>query len=172
MFDPSKLTVGEVLVRWLEDAARPRIEASTFEFYSLVVHQRLIPALGGIRLANLHPLHTHKVLAQALEQAVLWRLIPRNPARDVRPPRPERTPMVTLDARELMILFKCARGTRLFVALVITGTMGLRLGEVLAVRWRDMDSPHQKCDLRHRAGFRSTPASSHQGAGQSLSSLN
>jgi integrase len=47
--------------------------------------------------------------------------------------------MVTLDAGELKFLFERARGTRLFVPIVITGTMGTRRGEVLAVRWRDMD---------------------------------
>ena len=54
--DPSKLTVGEFLVRWLVDAARPAIEASTFEFYHPIVHRRLIPALGTTRLLDLHPL--------------------------------------------------------------------------------------------------------------------
>jgi integrase len=165
--EPSKITVAEFLVRWLDDVARPRVEASTYEFYSSMVRTRLIPALGSIRLVDLHPmriqqwyaillesgrkdgrrgglsaqsvLHTHKLLVQALQQAVRWRLIPENAARDVRPPRPKQAPMVTYDPHELKLLFERARGSRLFVPVVITGTMALRRSELLALRWRELD---------------------------------
>jgi hypothetical protein len=65
--EPSKLTVGELLLRWLEDAARPAIAASTFETYSSIVHRRLIPALGATRLLKLHPLHIQQWYTTLLE---------------------------------------------------------------------------------------------------------
>jgi hypothetical protein len=65
--EPSKITVGEFLVRWLEDVARPRVEASTYEFYFSMVRTRLIPGLGGIRLIDLHPMRIQQWYATLLE---------------------------------------------------------------------------------------------------------
>src|SRR5258708_4395622 len=55
--DPSKITVGEFLEKWLTDYAASAVAAKTFERYAEHVRQHLVPGLGSIILRNLKPLH-------------------------------------------------------------------------------------------------------------------
>lgn len=171
--DPSKLILGEFLVRWLEDWARSRVSPRTYERYEEIIFERLIPALGYSQLTALQPisiqeaytdwlrrgrkdgrgglsaqtvLHFHKVLSRALDQAVRWRMLQQNPAKFATPPRPQKTPVVTLTENELVKLISGAEGSRLFLPIVLASTLGLRRGEILALRWRDLD--WDKAELR------------------------
>ena len=164
--DPHKITVGEFLIRWLNDSAASTVSTRTYERYQEIVDDRLIPALGSARLSELHPLHIqetyaswlkegrmdgkgglsprtvlhfHKVLYQALEQAVGWHLLTRNPCRDARAPKPRAPQIVTLSAEELVTLIDRASGTRLYVPILLAGTAGLRRGEILGLQWDDID---------------------------------
>src|SRR5262249_51728525 len=112
--EPSKMTVAEYLNRWLSEYAKQNVAGKTFERYDEIVRLHLIPALGGHRLPALKPLHIHecysaalrsgrcdgkgglsartvlhhhRVLREALHQAVRWQLLARNPADAVDPPR-------------------------------------------------------------------------------------
>ena len=164
--DPHKITVGEFLVRWLNDSAAPTVSARTYERYQEIVDDRLIPALGSARLSELHPLHIqetyaawlkegradgkgglsprtvlhfHKVLYQALEQAIKWHLLARNPCRDVRAPKPRTPQIITLSSEQLAALIDYAKGTRLYIPILLAGTAGLRRGEILGLKWSDID---------------------------------
>jgi len=79
------------------------------------------------------------VLRRALKQAVLWRILPSNPSDAVKPPRPERNEMQTLDEEEVRRLLAATTGMRDHGLWVFLVTTGVRLGEALAVRWSDVD---------------------------------
>jgi integrase len=83
--------------------------------------------------------HMHRILRGALQQAVRWQLLARNPADAVRPPKVERKQMQTLDADETVQLIEAARGTSLFMPILLGVLCGLRRGEITAVRWRSID---------------------------------
>ncbi len=164
--DATKESVGEYLARWLRDYAKVNVAPKTFERYSEIVDKHLTPALGAIVLKDLKPLHIqgyysdalesgrlngpgglaprtvhhyHRILSQALKQAVRWRMLAINPAEAVTPPKPEETEIEILNNDELARLLQRARATRYYPAILLAATTGMRRGEVLAVRWRDID---------------------------------
>ncbi len=55
--EPHKLAVGEYLERWLKNRVKDNTSAKTFERYSEICRNHLIPALGKHKLSKLTPLH-------------------------------------------------------------------------------------------------------------------
>lgn len=163
---PGKITVGEFLQRWLEDYARPNVAPKTLLQYSDFVHRLLIPSLGHVPLTKLRPqhiqayyshalrqgradgngglspktvLHIHRLLREALQHAVKWQVLARNPADAVDPPRPQRYEPPMFSPEEVRRLLAAADDTPIG-ALIHTAVMtGLRRGELLGLRWRDVD---------------------------------
>ena len=152
-----KMSVGLLLASWLE-LTRERIRPSTYESYDLNV-RRITEWLGDLPLVQLtapdiqsayrrmrerglteYSLHqVHGLLDRAPRHALQWGLIVRNPAVLVFAPRPRRREMTALSAEQLMRLLDHARGHRLWPLMVVLGTAGLRIGEALGLRWRDVD---------------------------------
>jgi integrase len=163
--DPGSVTVREYLERWLKHVAT-KTATKTHERYSEIVRLGLTPYLGQVKLAKLSPihiqsayaealksgrkkgdgglsprtvLHYHRILSQALKQAVKWQLLARNPADAVEPPRPKHKEMVALDEGQTAALIEHAEGTPLYMPILLAVTTGMRRGEVLALRWSDID---------------------------------
>jgi integrase len=84
-------------------------------------------------------LNLHRTLHSALKQAVRWHLLIRNPTELVDPPRVRRREVVPLDAEQARRLLKAAEGDRFEALYVIALTTGMRLGELLALKWADVD---------------------------------
>jgi integrase len=164
-------TVAQFLARWLEDVARPAIRPTTYESHESNVRCRVLPALGAIKLRQLTPQHlqalygqllarglspasvvrTHALLHGAFKQALLWNLIPRNPADAVRPPRTHRTEMHVLDRDQVLQLLEAAEDPALRALYAVAATAGLRRGELLALRWSDLDFERAVLTVRRTA---------------------
>jgi integrase len=84
-------------------------------------------------------LHHHRVLRNAFQHAVRMQLIPRNPFDSVKPPKCPNITMAVLDENETAKLIKAAQTTEIYTAVAIASFTGLRRGEILAVRWSDID---------------------------------
>ena len=164
--EPSRVTVAEYLRKWIEDYARPNVSGKTFERYRQIVENDLIPELGPISLHKLEPLqiqnlyagqlqhgrkkgegglsaqtvlHCHRVLHKALAQAVRWNLLVANPADRVEPPRVNQKEIQPIDEAGAAWLIEVSQGTRLRMPILIAVYTGLRRGEILALRWQDID---------------------------------
>ena len=94
---------------------------------------------GKTGLSKRTVLQYHRVLHRALEQAVRWQVIPVNPARAVEPPKPERKEARVIDELRSVWLLEGLRGTRLYLPALIATATGMRRGEVLELRWSDVD---------------------------------
>jgi integrase len=96
--------------------------------------ERLDSGLSGSTVQKIH-----HVLHKALTQAMRWDLIPRNPADSVKAPTPtpkEMHPLSVLEARKLL---EAARGDRLEALYVLAIHTGMRRGELLGLKWGDVD---------------------------------
>jgi integrase len=160
---PTRLTVAEYLDRWLDDYARPKLGERTVMSYETTLRLHVIPQVGHLQLTALKPLHvqaiyasmrakglsgttclhTHRVLREALKWAVRWELAPRNPADSVDAPRSTTKPARTSSLEELARLLKAADETPLGVLVRLAVHTGMRLGEVLGLRWQDVDLENQ-----------------------------
>jgi integrase len=162
---PNKTTVAEFLAHWLEHM-QAQLTPRSHERYSELVTKNIVPLLGSVGLAKLQPvmisqayakalkngrrdgkgglspktvLYMHRVLRQALAQAVLWELLGRNPADAVEPPKTERRQMTVLDTDAIATLVEAARDSGLFILVLLAVMCGLRRGEIAALRWRSVD---------------------------------
>jgi integrase len=163
--EPSKTTVAQFFGRWL-DHMKSQISPKSHARYSELARKNLIPLLGSVTLTKLRPAaissayskalaegrrdgsgglspqtvtHMHRVLKQALGQAVKWELLTRNPADAVDPPKTGRVLMQTYDLDQTAELIEAMRPTRMFVPTLLAVLCGLRRGEVAALRWQNVD---------------------------------
>jgi integrase len=83
--------------------------------------------------------HMHRVLREALQQALQWQLLARNPADVVRPPKVERRQMSVLNTDATADLIEAARDTGLLASILLGALCGLRRGEIVALRWGNVD---------------------------------
>lgn len=156
--DPGKQTLGEFLASWLRDVAKPSVRQRTYRNYAGVVNTHISPVLGGIRLVKLSPQHLqrfyrekqeqgltrtvrlcHAVLHRALGQATKWGLIARNVADLVDAPRVPKREFTPLSPEEAQRLLAAAEGDRFHALYVLAVTCGLRQGELLGLKWEDVD---------------------------------
>jgi integrase len=128
----------------------------------------LVPAIGTVKLKTLSAMHvqgvyrsmldrglssrtvqyTHAVLHRALKQAVRWGLVPRNVCEDVDRPRLRREEMHPLDHEQARCLLEAAQGDRLEVLYVLAVYTGMRPGELLGLKWVDVNLDGNDVSLR------------------------
>jgi integrase len=158
IFDVGNLTVGEYLDSWLSDSVRGTVRPSTFERHEGIIRLHIKPSLGRVGLKKLTPAHVrglhrekldaglapatvrkiHSTLHKALSQAVSDGIVPRNAA-DVKAPRPTPEEMQPLSEAEARAFLDTARGDRFEPLYMLAISTGLRRGELLGLRWKDVD---------------------------------
>jgi integrase len=158
VFDAGALTVGEYLDRWLKDV-RDTVRKSTHERYEYAIEPHIKPALGRIKLKGLNPAQVrwfyrerldsglapatvhklHVVLHKALKAAMVDGLIPRNAAAGLKLPKITREEIDPLTEEEARRLLESVRGDRLEALYVLALHTGMRQGEILALKWDDVD---------------------------------
>ncbi len=107
------------------------------ECYSRLRAEGRVDGEGGLAERTIH--HTHRALFSALKYAVRQGLVVRNVAEFVDPPRLRPRTMRTLDVDELAEMLRVARGWEWFPMILTAVSIGVRQGELLALRWRDID---------------------------------
>lgn len=165
---PGKETVAEYLTRWIAGYGG-NLSPYTTQGYRDLIRLYLAPAFSKTPLTQLGPQeiqafysaklssglssttvnHIHTCLHKALRQAATWGLIPRNPADAglVTPPRIRKIDMVTMAEDDVYRFLEAARSTdyhALFTTVLMTGA---RRGELLALRWSDVDLPRAEIHI-------------------------
>jgi integrase len=81
----------------------------------------------------------HVTLHKALKQAVMDGLIPRNVTEAVKPPQPEKKEIKPLSPDQARVLLRAAKEERLEALYALAITTGMRQGELLALKWEDVN---------------------------------
>ena len=152
-------TVIEFLDRWLEESVRPNVRPLTHQQYAQHVRLYLGPALGKHQLSKLSPQHVQAfvnqqlksglsprtaqlslvILRHALDTAVKWSLVGRNVAKLVDPPQVKRHETKPFTRDEARTFCDAVQGKRWRAAYLTALILGLREGELLGLRWQDVD---------------------------------
>jgi integrase len=151
-------TLAQFLTAWLE-MVKPTVGVGTWKSYEEIVRLHLMPVLGSYALAKLTPQHVqalyarkleaglstttvhhiHASLHAALESAVSLDLVARNVADRVTPPRMRRHEMAVLTPEQSRAFLIAIHADELEALYVLALTTGMRQGELLALKWRDLD---------------------------------
>lgn len=163
--EPTKLTLGEYLTKWLEEYAKPNIAITTYSGYRVNINH-INKHIGYIPLQELQPIqiqefynflakngkengqgglssrsiqYIHMVVRQALEQAYNMQLIPKNVANMVRIPKQNKYIANFLLEDEVNELLKIFKKTDVYMPVLLAVGLGLRRGEALALKWSNVD---------------------------------
>ncbi len=153
------ITVAELMAKWLEEVAAHRVRDTTRQGYADTIRLHILPELGAIEVQRLTTSRVqsfyarklaagvgprtvqlcHLRLSQALRQAVRWQMVPANVCGNVEPPTVRYKRGGTWDADQLGRFQDAARTDGLAPLWDILATTGMRRGEALGLRWRDVD---------------------------------
>jgi integrase len=167
LVQPSRRTVASFLVEeWLPAVRMAGLRNSTWASYRMNVEKHLVPGLGAIELQRLSPAqlnafyrelltegrrnaadglapktvyYIHSILHRALRDAVRWGYVVRNVADAADPPKAKTPEMRVWSPAQLRTFLDHVRGDRLYAAWLLAATTGMRRGEILGLRWNDLD---------------------------------
>jgi integrase len=156
------------LVEWLEKTQKHDVRPRAYERYEEIVRLHINPTIGHHYLQKLTPNQIksfyakkldegyaastvnsfHNVLHKALDTAVRWNLIPRNICDLVDPPHKEEYEAHPLNLEQLKKLLTVAQGHPTEALITLTLATGLRRGEILGLKWQDIDMEDGTLQIR------------------------
>lgn len=156
--EPSSMTVEQWFGDWLE-GRRPHIEEKTYKGHELMIRRHIVPTFGKVRLADLRTRDVQKLINQKMEsglsvrtvkyiyttlnqgfkQAIRERIVTFNPMEAVELPKLRRKEMEILTPQEMASFLEAAKESKHYAAFVLELATGLRRGELLALRWGNID---------------------------------
>src|SRR5262249_25234400 len=166
--EPTRMTVRQWFATWL-GTVTTEISPKSHERYSEIVENFIVPALGNLPIVKLAPSHIqeaynrwatsgrrdgkkgglspltrryiHSIVRSALGRAVEQQLLARNPTDTCRKrlPKVERRGMTTLTAEQSACLLEAIKQTSAYWPTLIALSTGMRRGEILALRWKNVD---------------------------------
>ncbi|TQK45170.1 site-specific recombinase XerD [Streptomyces sp. SLBN-118] len=161
--------LSEYLTYWLDNMVKPRRKLSTYDKYEAHVRLYLTPMLGTKRLESLGVAdvrrflnqlekkttaatakESHRVLRTAISAACGEELITRNVAKLVEPPRAKTRELSPWTLDETLDFLAAARKDPLYAAFVLAIAMGLRRGEIVGLRWEDLDLDNRVLYVRQQ----------------------
>lgn len=164
---PTDETVASYFESWLQQK-KQYVRPGTYNMYAWVVNYHLVPRLGVVKLSKLTPQHllaaydemqedglspqtakhVHKILNDGLETAVKWGMVDTNVAKLVKAPKVPKKEMRVWDEKQLAQFFREFTNERYYTLFLVAATTGMRRGEVLGLKWGDIDFEKKKLSVR------------------------
>ena len=161
-------TVAQFLGRWLELSKRPKVRPRVFENYAGIVRNHIIPELGHIPLRKLTPQRVQAfvnlklesdlseytvknirgVLRSALNQGLRWNDVAMNAAALTDGPKTPSSSISVFTLEQSRSFLDGAKGHRLEAAFIAAIVLGLRRGELLGLKWNDVDFESDRLTVR------------------------
>ncbi len=165
-----RLTLQQYLTDWLEQTVKPSTRPRTYRSYADTVRLHIVPALGKYPLDQVTPpriqallnakiaagqsprsvTYIRDVLSRALNRAVEWNLLARNPAPLVPAPRGKKRAIVVLTPEQARAFLDHVQGDRLEALYTVALALGMRRGELLGLQWSDVDLDRGTLTVRHQ----------------------
>lgn len=172
---PAGMTFGDLLTDWLAHV-KNTTKPNTWINYRTVIKKHLRSALGAAKLINIAPLDLQNLLAQKLDEglaprtvnlirfvaraalgfAVDMQLLARNPGDAVKPVKNERKEMRAWTPEEARRFLDAAKDERLYALYALALDTGARRGEILGLRWQDVDLDGGLINIQHSLTQRRT----------------
>ena len=159
--------ISEWIDEWLE-LYLPNIQETTRIGYKTKINNYLKPAIGDIYIQSLRAEHVQKMVNDmiarnlspksirdtynninaAMKKAVTLRMIPFNPCEGVVLPKLKRYRAKVYDVKMIHNLLEVAKGTDMYLPILLSVTTGLRRGELLGLRWDHIDFKNSMLQVR------------------------
>ena len=173
--EPSKLSLGDWLNNWLKQYKSINLKPKTYDTYETQANYNIIPAIGDIALKDLKTddiqryynskfnsgkglssatiRKHHNILSGALNQAVESGFIQKNPAKGAELPTLKQKEIKVFTLDEQMLFFQVAKDFSLLNAFIVNVDTGLRMGELLALTWDDIDFENELVNVNKNIIF-------------------
>lgn len=160
-------TIEHFMKNWLQNK-KNQVRPGTWKSYSWLINTHLIPHLGKVKVFQLKPRHLndlynqkllnvisansikklHGLIKDALDEGIGYGDLSKNAANAVTPPRVKKVKFEVWDEQQLKMFLEEAKGNRFYVAFELAASTGMRIGEILGLRWRDVDLSEAKLSIR------------------------
>lgn len=168
LLNPSDIKLGVFLKQWL-DHKEKHVSKGTMAHYKPYINKHLIPNLGALKFDQLKPyhiqelydqyveeetlsnqsiVHMHRILNNALKTAIMWELANKNPCDGIKPPKPEKYEMQVWDKPDVDEFLMVAKKDRFYIIYLLALSTGMRKGELLGLKWQDIDFTNQDLSVR------------------------
>jgi integrase len=175
LVEPNKIKLNDWLDYWLENYAKLKVRQYTFYNYSYFMNKYVKPRMGHVLLRKLTPpiiqkfyascmndtnlgyqgglsaetiRSIHIILNTALKEAVHQKIIVSNPMEFVTKPKSTKKELHVLTPQQLDHFLEVAKGHPHFAAFVLEWATGLRRGELLGLKWSDIDFDNNRIMVR------------------------
>jgi integrase len=168
--DTRDMNLKSYLDLWLKQYAKTNVKNNTYENYTINIKKHINPLIGSIKLEKLTPLliqdfysklsaennlgnttvnYIHRLLNNALKQAVKWNMLIINPCNAVTPPRKDKYEAITLTEMEVATLLDACKNDIMYTPILIACTTGMRRSEIAGLRWSDINFTEKTISVRH-----------------------
>ncbi len=166
--NPTEITLGEWIDVYMVEYKKRYVKPTTYINYMVRVNNHIKPALGTCKLKALRPDMVqrfinklsdsglssatvegcYKTLNEALERALNDGLIVRNVARQAKLPKLTKRDIEVFTQEEQAVFVEKAKETYMGSVFILDLCTGLRIGEILALRWEDIDFENKELHVR------------------------
>ena len=158
LIEPSEISLSEYLDSWIESHCKMHLDENTLDNYKTNINKNIKLQIGHLKLKDVKPLklqnlyaklserlgswtirRIHNILYGAFEKAIEWEMMKSNPARSATPPRIEDKEVEVWSEKEVEAFLDEVKDHRYYPVYYLTLNTGLSRGEVLGLRWSDLD---------------------------------